>query len=125
MPDLLKDVGSTYVRQGDALSGAGKFALAVRAYERSRTLGVDTPRLRLGLALALLSQGRAAEALPHAQEAWRQNPLSAQTAAILAGVYATMGRLTTARRWIREAIRMKPEMVAYRDMAKRIGGLKI
>jgi len=125
VPDLLKDVGSTYVRQGDGFSGLGKFALAVRAYEHSRVLGVDTPRLRSGLALALLSQGLAAEAMPHAQEAWRQDPLSAQTAAILAGVYATMGQLTTARQWIHEAIRMKPDKVEYRDLAKRIGAFKI
>ena len=123
-PDLLKDVGSTYVRQGDALSGLRDFARAARAYEHARALGVETPRLRLGLALALLNQGRAAAALPHAQEAWRQDPLSAQTAATLAGVYATMGQRSTAQHWIRKAIRLNPNMNAYQEMAKRISGVR-
>lgn len=119
-PDLLEEVGSTFVRRGDALRGLGEHGRAARAYEKALDLGVQSSRLHLGLALALLHQRNPGEALLHAQAAWGRNPRSAHAAATLAGIYATMGDEAPARRWMGRAIELDPGLEGYREMARKI-----
>jgi tetratricopeptide (TPR) repeat protein len=117
---LLRDVGSTWLRSGDARTLAGDYAGALADFRRAASLGVDTPRLHLGMAHALLRLGRASEAIPHAEDAWRQNPLSAYTAATAATVYGTAGNLARARELVREALRLNPGNEDYRALEKKL-----
>ncbi|MEK7475322.1 MAG: tetratricopeptide repeat protein [Candidatus Coatesbacteria bacterium] len=120
-PALLADVGSTYVRQGDAWMTLGDAPRAEAAFRRALALGADQPRIRTGLAQALLRLGRAGQALEHSEAAWRESPLSAYAAAGLALNYHALGRTEDARRLIREAIRLRPDEPDYREFAKRLG----
>ncbi|GAG30472.1 unnamed protein product, partial [marine sediment metagenome] len=122
-PPLLRDVGATYIRQGDAyllLDDAGR---ARRAFMRALTLGADGPRIRTGLAQAHLRLGRPKEGLAHAESGWRQNPLSAYAAATLALTYQRTGRIDDARRLIRQSIRLRPDVADYRNIARQLGAL--
>ena len=123
-PALLADVGSTYVRQGDAYLTMEDAARAESAFRRALGLGSDNHRIHGGLAAALLRLNRAQEALPHASEAFRQNPLSAYAAATLATNYAAVGRIDDARRAIREALRLRPDIPDYVELARRLGAAK-
>jgi tetratricopeptide (TPR) repeat protein len=120
-PPLLADVGSTFVRQGDAYLTMENAVRAERAFRRALALGSDNHRLHGGLAAALLRLNRAPEALPHALEALRQNPLSAYAAATLATNYAAVGRMDDARRAVREAVRLRPDVGDYAELALRLG----
>ena len=77
-----------------------------------------------GLAASLLRLNRAPEAITHALEAFRQNPLSAYAAATLATNYAAVGRMDDARRAAREAVRLRPDVGEYTGLARRLGALK-
>jgi len=117
---LLRDVGSTWLRSGDARNLTGDYSGAVRDFSKAASLGVDCPRLHLGLAHALLRLGRAAEAVPHAEESWRMNPLSAYTAATAASIQGTVGNFPRARMLIREALKLNPGDENYRAIAKQL-----
>jgi 4-amino-4-deoxy-L-arabinose transferase-like glycosyltransferase len=120
-PPLLADVGSTFVRQGDALMTAGEFRRAEAAFRKALALGADNPRIRTGLSQALQRQGRPREALEHSEAGWRESPLSAYAAASLAINLNALGRVEDARHMIREAIRLRPDEADYREIAKRLG----
>jgi len=120
-PPLLADVGSTFVRQGDAWMTLDQPARAEAAFRRALARGADQPRVRTGLAQALLRLGRPARALEHSEAGWRESPLSAYAAAGLALNYYQLGRAEEARRMIREAVRLRPDEADYRALAKRLG----
>jgi Flp pilus assembly protein TadD len=119
-PPLLADVGSTFVRRGDALLSMGDAARAERAFTRARALGSDNPRISTGLATARMRLGRPKEGLAHAEKGWRQNPLSAFAAATYAMNLSAVGRGDDARRLIRKAIRLRPDVPEYRELEKRL-----
>ena len=123
-PLALRGVGSVAAREGEALALLGRFPQALGAYGRALAAGSDTPRLRADIALVLLRMGKPAIALAYAEEAWRQDPRSAQTAAALAGVTATLGRLPEAREWVALAQRLAPGTRAYDDLAVQIGRIQ-
>jgi tetratricopeptide (TPR) repeat protein len=120
-PALLADVGSTYVRQGDAWMTLGDAGRAEAAFRRALVLGADHARVQTGLAQALLREERPTDALPHSEAGWRESPLSAYAAAGLALNYHVLGRVADARRMIREAIRLRPDQSEYRELASRLG----
>jgi tetratricopeptide (TPR) repeat protein len=120
-PPVLADVGSTYLRQGDAFNATGDYRRAERAFRRALALGADVPRVRLGLAHALLNQNRPAEGLPHAREAWRQDPQSSYAAATLATIYASLRWPDMARDMILKAVRLRPDSAMFRALARQFG----
>jgi tetratricopeptide (TPR) repeat protein len=119
-PELLRGVGAVAAREGEALALLNRFPEALGAYGRALAAGTDTPRLRADIALVLLRCGKPVIALAYAEEAWRQDPRSAQTAAALAGITATLGRIPEARAWIARARRLAPGTGAYDDLAAQI-----
>ena len=120
-PPFLADVGSTYVRQGDAWMTAGEYRQAEAAFRKALALGSDNPRIQTGLSQSLLRQGRRREALTYSEAGWRESPLSAYAAASLALNYTALERMDDARRMIREAIRLRPDEAEYRGIANRLG----
>ncbi len=116
-PPLLQDVGSTYVRQGNAYLAQGDFNRAERAFLRALTFGADNPRVHTGLALARLRLGQPQAGLTHAERGWRQNPLSAFATATLALNYFMVGRGEDAQR-------LRPDVTDYRALARQLGTLR-
>lgn len=122
-PPLLQDVGSTYVRQADALLAAGSERRAETAFLAALGFGADNPRVRVGLAQISLRRGTPQLGLPHARLAFEQNPLSAYAAATLALTCAGAGLPAEAQRLIREAVRLRPDEPDYREIARRLGAM--
>ncbi len=117
-PDLLADVGSTYIRQADAFMLLGRFAEAELAFRRALKLGADVPRVQIGLAQIYLRTGRFSRALEHALNARRENPRSGYAAATLAVIYHQLGRMDSARENIRLAERLSPDREDYKQIAR-------
>lgn len=113
-------MGSTFVRQGDAWNTLGDAVRAAAAFRRALALGADQARVRTGLGQALLRQGRPGPALEHSEAGWRESPRSAYAAAGLALNCHALGRDEDARRMIREAVRLRPDELAYRELAVRL-----
>jgi len=120
---LMQDVGSTWLRSGDARNLMGDYPGALRDFQKAVSLGVNHPRLHLGMAHALLRLGRAPEALPHAEEAWRMNPLSAYTAATAASVQGTVGNFARARLLINKALKMSPDDKNYQIISRQLDSM--
>lgn len=117
---LLADVGATWMRSGDARNMIGDFSGAIQDFRRAEELGVDCPRLHLGLAHALWRLGRLGEAIPHAEKTWEMNPLSPYAAATAASIHASAGNITRARQLINEALKLNPGNTDYQNMARQL-----
>jgi len=120
-PPMLREVGSTCVRQADALLTIGRVGPAETAFRQALSLGCDNPRVHMGLAQIGLRQKRAADAVVEAEAALRQNPLSAYVAATLALAYDGNGRREDAQEMIRRAIKLSRHTPAYIEIAKSLG----
>ena len=120
-PPMLREVGSTCVRQADALLTVGRAGAAETAFRQALSLGCDNPRIHMGLAQIKLRQKRAAEAVAEAEIALKQNPVSAYVAATLALAYDGTGRKDEAREMIMRAVRLSHRTPAYVEIAKSLG----
>lgn len=120
LPVILNDVGSTALREGRIRDGLGDLRGAVAAYRLAMSRGVDTPTLHGSLALDLLQLGRPLEAVPHANRAWMQHPLSATAAATLAVVLAATGDRAKAITMARRATELRPDRPEYGQLVRRL-----
>ena len=85
-PALWNDAAALTVL-GNVLLIAKEPAEAARRFERALVLRPDYAPYEVNLAGALLAQGEAAQALPHAEHAYRLDPLLAQAVQLLDNIY--------------------------------------
>jgi Flp pilus assembly protein TadD len=107
-------LGSAHMMRGDRSAAEAEFRRALQ-------LGVDTPQVHRALAYLLAQQSRMDEALVHARLAHAQNPLSAQAAADVAKIAWAAGRREEASTAIESAIRLRPDVGEYQDLATQMG----
>lgn len=103
-PDELQQL----LTQAEALTRRSKFEEAIAIYEdlASRAPGDSQPRS--GWARALILDDKAAEALPHAQQAVELDPTSAEANAVLGRAYTALGDEDQARTWAQKAVELGP-----------------
>jgi len=116
-PPVFRDVGSTWLRIAFACDAAGDDAAAAGAYRKALAAGLDTPRLHRYLADLYVRQGNPAAALRHLDAARRGNPLSADAASAFARASFALGRRAEALAAIDEAVRLRPDVAEYRELA--------
>jgi hypothetical protein len=88
--ELLRNVGSTFQRQGNARLILGDYSGAEEAFRRALASGMDIPDTNFGLAVALFNQQRILDAAPYALRAVEMNPYSVQGNALMGRIRAEM-----------------------------------
>lgn len=82
--------------------------------------GLDSPRIRNNLGLALARQDRYEEALQHFERAWRFNPYQSGIRRNMAKALIELGRLDEADEHCREILRMHPNDADVRSLVDEI-----
>jgi len=91
-------------REGNGLAARGSLAAAAARYEQAIALDPGRRHSRASLGMALASLGRAAEALPHLREAFRQGETDAAVANALGVLLQQAGEAGEARAVLEQAL---------------------
>jgi len=105
---ISSDLYAEWLEQARSLVLQSRFEDAIALYQELKCQAPDDPQTEAGWAWALILDGLADQALPHAQRAVELDPLDAGSMAVLARAYADSGDSARALGMAQNAVKLAP-----------------